>query len=220
MKHTLLEDEAGELAAGYALGALDRSEARAFEEHLAGGCEACAAELKDFAALVPYLALAVPEATPPADVLGKLLSHISEETRGAQQQSYEADEQQAHAPKKPSSPSDLLVIRAQEGAWTETPDRGVFVKVLFTDPAQATVTSLVRISPGARVPRHRHKGVEQCLVLEGDLRSGGQVLGAGDYNCAMPGSIHEELTSTQGTLLLIVAPESYEVLEQGDRRLS
>jgi hypothetical protein len=43
------------------------------------------------------------------------------------------------------------------------------------------------------------------------LRSGGAVNFSGDYLCAQPGTIHEQLTSEQGALLLIVAPESYEV---------
>ena len=105
----------------------------------------------------------------------------------------------------------LLTIRAGEGEWEPTEDEGVLVKQLFGDPATGLHTFLVRMSPGARIPRHKHTGVEQCFILEGDLRSGGAVNFSGDYLCAQPGTIHEQLTSEQGALLLIVAPESYEV---------
>ena len=217
MKHTVLEDEFGELAAMYALGALGYDEARSFEEHLAEGCELCAAELKEFDAVVPYLALAAPEATPAPAVREKLIARVSEEAR-IEERAQTSTQEDSPAPAQTPSPHDFLIIRAHEGEWIETSDRGVFVKMLFADPKNATFTTLVRLEPGARVPMHRHRGAEQCLVLEGDLRSGGNVLNAGDYNCALQGTVHQELTTEQGALLLIVAPESYEVLEQDPNR--
>ena len=97
--------------------------------------------------------------------------------------------------------------------WRETKDRGVSYKLLFVDRERSTVTTLVRMEPGARIPAHRHLGLEQCLVLEGDLRSGSVGMSAGDFNCSLPGSIHDELATDGGALLLLVSPESYERLE-------
>jgi anti-sigma factor ChrR (cupin superfamily) len=68
------------------------------------------------------------------------------------------------------------------------------------------------MEPGARIPAHRHLGVEQCLLLEGDLRAGQLEMSAGDFNCSLPGSVHEDLTTEGGALFLIVAPERYETL--------
>ena len=74
------------------------------------------------------------------------------------------------------------------------------------------MTTLVRMEPGSRIRSHRHLGVEQCLVLEGDVRSGAIGMTAGDFNCSMPGSVHEELMTDGGALLLLVCPERYEPL--------
>lgn len=73
-----------------------------------------------------------------------------------------------------------------------------------------TATTLVRMRPGARRRSHRRLGVEQCLVLEGDVRSGDVAMKAGDFNCSLPGSVHEELVTEGGALLLLVSPERYE----------
>lgn len=202
MTHTQATDgtaeAACEMAVLYALGALDAEEARAFEEHLGGGCEACAAEVEGLADVCGALALAQPPRTPPTSAREKLLARVAGESRAAS---------------TAAGALDLLVVRAGEGAWVETSDPGVFIKQLFVDHEHDTYTTLVRMSPGARVPAHRHRGVEQCLVLEGDLRSVANILVAGDFNCAPAGSIHDELTTERGALLLIVAPESYEVIE-------
>lgn len=215
MKHTADDEEVKSLAALYALGALTQHEADAFREHLAEGCGACASELKEFEKVAAALAFASRPVAPPSDLREKLLASLNDDAAPVADAPAPAQmTQQSPSPEPAASGPDLLVIRAGEGEWMETPDEGVFAKQLFVDRERDIVTSLIRMTPGSRVPAHRHRGVEQCLVVEGDLRSGGVVLRAGDYNCAMTGTIHEELTTLQGNLLLIVAPESYEVLEQ------
>jgi anti-sigma factor ChrR (cupin superfamily) len=199
-----------ELAALYALGALEREEARPFERHLDEGCAACAAEVEAHAATCDALALAAPDAAPPSGARARLLERVSAEREGARPETSARPAPPAAAPE--TSVSELLVVRAGEGEWVETADAGVFVKLLFADREREMVTTLVRMSPGSRIPRHRHRGAEQCLVLEGDVSSGPHTLSAGDFNCAPEGSVHDELTSARGALLLIVSPESYEVL--------
>lgn len=208
--HTGTEDEMRDVAALYALGALGQHEARSFEEHLRDGCEECAAELREFESAVAALALAAPEAEPSPDVRERLLRRVADdETRrgpagGA--------ERRASLPPQFTRATDFLVVRKDEGEWFETPDAGVFAKILFVDRERDTVTTLVRLDPGARITPHRHRGVEQCLILEGDIGSGGTRLGAGDFNCAMSGSVHPEIYTERGALLLIIGPESYEAL--------
>jgi anti-sigma factor ChrR (cupin superfamily) len=107
----------------------------------------------------------------------------------------------------------FLVVRAGEGEWLPTGDAGVAYKLLFADPGRGTVTTLVRMQPGSRIRSHRHLGVEQCLVLEGDVSSGAIRMTAGDFNCSLPGSVHEELVTDRGALLLLVSPERYEPVE-------
>lgn len=227
MRHTTAEEELQGQAALYALGALDAEEARAFESHLAEGCAACEAELREFESVVADLAFAAPASEPPAGMRARLLALVSEEqgrNAHAGEQTRPADEE-ATADKKAAAEVEaaraarqmggagFLVVRAGEGVWRATADDGVSYKLLFFDRERATVTTLVRMEPGARIRAHRHLGLEQCLVLEGDVRSGGVEMTAGDFNCSLAGSVHNELTTEGGALLLIVAPERYETLE-------
>jgi quercetin dioxygenase-like cupin family protein len=193
MSHTTTDEEAAGRAALHALGALEGEEARAFEEHVAAGCAACAAELREFGGVVADLGLASPEAEPPPGVRSRLLALVSEEGGGGGGRGF-------------------LVVRAGEGEWLPTDDEGVSYKLLYADAERGTATTLVRMRAGSRIRSHRHLGVEQCLVLEGDVRSGAVAMKAGDFNCSLPGSVHDELVTDGGALLLLVSPERYEPL--------
>ena len=212
MSHTAAHEEMRELAALYALGALEAQEARAFEEHLAEGCIECAAELGEYESVAAELALTVAPVAPSAGVRERLLARVSEE-KGRREGGAES------APSQFTGASDFLVVREAEGEWVETSDTGVSVKLLFVDKERDTVTTLVRLAPGASISRHRHLGVEQCLVLEGEVHSGGLLLRGGDFNCAMRGSVHDEISTETGALLLLVSPESYEALGRGGESL-
>jgi anti-sigma factor ChrR (cupin superfamily) len=209
MSHTTVDEEAAGRAALYALGALEGDEARRFEEHLAAGCAACAAQLREFEAVAGDLGLAAPEAEPPAGVRARLLALVSEDGGGSGAGAVGGGGPSLSQDAAPG----FLVLRAGEGEWRPTDDAGVSFKLLFADRERGTVTTLVRMEPGARIRPHRHLGVEQCLVLEGDVRSGRVGMTAGDFNCSMPGSVHEELVSDGGALLLIVSPECFEPVE-------
>ncbi|HEX8845337.1 MAG TPA: cupin domain-containing protein [Pyrinomonadaceae bacterium] len=198
-----VNEEVEDRALLYALGALTQHEARAYREHLDDGCAVCCEELREFEDVAGLLGIGAPEAAPPARVREKIVESLGTQTRGDAQSSSLQE----------AAPPQSLTIRAGEGMWHETL-QGVFVKKLFADKKRGTVTTLVRMAPGARLPRHRHYGVEECLVLEGDVQAGEQMLGAGDYHCAMAESIHERLSTINGALFLIVGPRSYEALEQ------
>lgn len=235
MTHTTADEELEGQAALYALDALDAEEARAFEAHLKEGCAACEAELREFESVVADLAFAAPAAEPPAGARARLLALISEEPEqsaydetetlltteeegtperaaAASDRDGTAVDEPARAPQRAEGGAGFLVVRAGEGEWRPTGDAGVSFKLLYVDRERSTVTTLVRMEPGARIPAHRHLGVEQCLVLEGDLRAGGVEMSAGDFNCSLPGSVHEDLTTDGGALFLIVGPERYETL--------
>jgi anti-sigma factor ChrR (cupin superfamily) len=202
MKHMMAEDEAVEQAALYALGALTPEEARRFEEHLAGGCEVCRAELAPFEAVVSTLAFAAEEQAPPPAIRGKLLARLAAQRPGVP----------AESASQQTDGLRFLTIRAAEGEWREL-SPGVHMKQLFVDQATSTITSVYKMLPGAQVPMHQHKGIEQCYVMEGDCRINDEVLGPGDFTCAMSGSVHDTLHTQGGTMLLIVAQHGYEVLQ-------
>lgn len=195
MPHDLTE-EITERAALYALGQLAGEDALRFEKHLDGGCEVCAAELRAFEEIGAQLALTVFEAEPSVHVRESLMSKLAETQQSGR---VEALAQQP-------SPATTLTVYAEEGEWHELSE-GVFVKELYTDKKKGVVTSLFKMLPGARAQAHRHLGVEECLVIEGDFHVDDLILGPGDYHRAEEGSVHQHLYSTKGNLLLIISPE-------------
>ena len=200
--HRFSQQEMSERASLYALGALSQWEARAFEEHLAEGCKECAAELQSFEEATRSLALAVPEQEPPPRVRASLLSMVVEEKEKASSTAASREE-------RPS----LITLRADEGQWYKI-GPGIKAKPLFTDPQTGMVTTLLKMKPGASIPLHSHAGIEQCYVIEGDFHAANQQLGPGDFHVAQAGSTHETVYTMNGALVLIVAPASYEALEQ------
>ena len=96
-------------------------------------------------------------------------------------------------------------MRKDEGQWFES-SPGVLVKRLFENPETGTFTSLVRMLPGSIGTLHRHPGIEECIILEGDFHVAGSVLGPGDYHIAGAASVHDKPYSIGGTLLLIIGP--------------
>ena len=195
MTHDLTE-EITERAALYALGQLTAEDSLAFEKHITEECEVCAAELRAFEEVCAQLALTAPAAEPPVRVRESLISKLGQTNRPA---SVEASSQQA-------SSAETLTVYAGEGEWRELSE-GVFVKNLSVDEKKGTVTSLFKLLPGARVQAHKHLGVEECFVLEGDFHVNDLILGPGDYHRAEEGSVHQQLYSEKGNLLLIISPQ-------------
>jgi predicted ChrR family anti-sigma factor len=200
--HRFSDEEMTERASLYALGALSVWELRAFEEHLAEGCERCAAELRSFEEVTCALGHAAPQQAPPASVREKLLSSIAREKASS-----------PPAAHSDTSSSLLMTLRAEEGEWHQA-GKGIQVKQLFVDRQSGTVTTLVKMEPGARIPLHRHHGNEQCYIIEGDFQADNQSLGAGDFHCAQAGSVHEPVYTINGAMVLIVAPADYDALER------
>ena len=193
--------EMTDVAALYALGALSQNEARSFEQHLDEGCAECSAELDSFANTVKALAFSAPDEQPPARVRTKLLARMGK-----------SGYTQPEAAMNTSDANELVSVLASEGEWQEV-QNGVLLKRLYIDKTTGIATSLVRMQPGTALPIHQHLGVEQFFVIEGDCYVAGQTLGAGDYHRAEAGTIHETTYTVDGTLLLLIAPERYEVLD-------
>jgi anti-sigma factor ChrR (cupin superfamily) len=99
----------------------------------------------------------------------------------------------------------LVFVRASEGTWKGGPSEGVAIKPLFSDPARDTQTALVRMRPGARLPRHRHLTAEQFYMLEGDGHVADYVLRAGDFYQTVAGSIHDVTYTEGGCVFLLIA---------------
>lgn len=191
--------EMSDVAALYALGALSQDEARVFEEHLAGGCDICRAELGSFEQTVRAVGFSVVEAEPPARVRAALLASVSKSVPG-----------QPGEPARTVAHGLLVSVLASEGRWRQLME-GVLLKRLHVDKATGMATSLVRMLPGASLPAHQHAGLEQFFVIEGDCCVAGQRLTSGDYHRAEAGSTHESTYTVDGALFLLIAPECYDV---------
>lgn len=152
------------------------------------------AERQTFADVVSLLALSAPEATPSQNVRQRLLAHVEQN------------------PVVSACEPRAVVVRAYEGRWKQINEQA-FVKKLYVDPTKNRVTSLIKLLPGGRLTPHRHRAVEECFIIEGDYHINGEAFGPGDYHCALPGTVDQELYSEGGTLFLLVAPQAYEPLE-------
>ena len=190
-----------ELAALHALSALSQFEARAFDRHIADGCEVCVAELESFEQTVSALAFSAPEAEPSSTVRDELIARLRT-----------PDYVRTGDASRAVAADQFMSILAVEGEWREIQE-GVRLKKLYVDQKTGIATSLVRMMPGTALPVHQHLGVEQFFVIEGDCNVAGQTLGSGDYHRAEAGSTHETTYTTGGTLFLLIAPERYAVLD-------
>ena len=93
-----------------------------------------------------------------------------------------------------------LTVAHDEGRWRKI-GPGVEMKVLRRDDDSESI--LVRLEPGAELPRHGHTSDEECLVLEGEITLAGRLHRAGDYHLARRGSVHETAHSPSGVLMLV-----------------
>lgn len=53
--------------------------------------------------------------------------------------------------------------------------------------------SLMRIDPGAHMPRHSHRGQEYTLVLAGGYRDGDELFARGDFDAKSPSDQHQPI---------------------------
>jgi len=99
-------------------------------------------------------------------------------------------------------PSGLaLETLIQHGPW-EALREGVEVQYLHRVLTQP-VAALLRYQPGARVPAHRHQGVEFVHILSGSQRDAHGVYCAGSFKVNLPESVHDVI-SDDGCLVLII----------------
>lgn len=105
-----------------------------------------------------------------------------------------------------------LTVRTGAGDWQPLLE-GIECKVLRED--EASMSYLLRLAPGATLPAHRHEADEECVVLEGELRIGEQlIVQAGDYHLAKAGLLHAPITSDTGAVIFLrgTPPDSAHLL--------
>lgn len=186
-------------AALYAFQALDSAEARAFEAHLSEGCVLCRSEVEAFANVADELAFGATPVTPRPALRQRLLQTIAADSAPTQTL-FERD--------------GVLFARAAQLPWAEHSNvRGMQVKLLHYDASRGRRTQLVRMAPGTCYPPHRHADVEEIYLIDGDLTLCGIDMHGGDYCRALPGSVHEAISTEQGCLFLATNSEHDEFLQ-------
>jgi anti-sigma factor ChrR (cupin superfamily) len=94
----------------------------------------------------------------------------------------------------------LSVINTQAGNWRPGAGPGLNNQLLASAGDERTV--LVRWDAGTKVPVHTHAGVEETLVLDGEIEDEFHRYPAGTWFRAPRGSRHEPF-SREGALILI-----------------
>ena len=90
-----------------------------------------------------------------------------------------------------------------ESAWEEVAI-GISCKLLATDAEKDRVSMLVRLAPGVAYPPHRHAGVEELYLLDGELMIDDKTLSPGDYNRAEPGTGDQHVWSETGCTCVLL----------------
>lgn len=87
--------------------------------------------------------------------------------------------------------------------WREVAP-GIAVRILSTDAETDGVSMLVRLAPRTAYPPHRHAGVEELHLLEGELWIDDRLLRPGDYNRGEPGAVDELVYSETGCTCVLI----------------
>lgn len=81
---------------------------------------------------------------------------------------------------------------------------GITCKVLATDVKNDRVSMLVHLEPGVAYPPHKHAGLEELHLLDGELWIEDRKLLPGDYNRAECGTSDERVYSETGCTCVLI----------------
>src|SRR5512145_143626 len=193
-------DEAIDLLFGFGTGVLEKSERERASRLLAE--EPLAQDLfKDVERILHALPFTIQAQAPPALLQKRILKIIAQEHDAQKEAAVSGQMTAAGEQDQHPAAARSFTSRAEEGVWEETGLPGVSFKKLFVDRERDYITLLLRMRAGAFYPSHQHGGYEECLVLEGEVRSADVQLHAGDYQRMTGGSLHHPLQTEKGCLL-------------------
>lgn len=172
-----------ELVISHALGARDAGDRTVLQAHISV-CSECRDDLLTLDRLVGDFAFWPIDVLRPSPALWQRMSErIAVETGDAPPASA------AHAWAEP--------------AWEDVAP-GISCKLLATDTDNDRITMLVRLAPGIAYPAHRHAGVEELHLLDGDLWIEERRLSPGDYNRAEPDTEDQRVWSENGCTCVLI----------------
>lgn len=194
------------LAALQALDIMDESESRSIEEKLQEYPE-LQSELDAVETTIAAIAYTASLVAVAPDLKNRLFQRIAElDPTPAQEISSEPVSEPFTNTRSPH-----LIRKSRDVKWKSFGVPGISIGRLFTDKEKREITCLLRLEPGIQFPLHRHGGVEEIFMLEGDLVVEGEVCHQGDYIRSLPGSTHAPITLF-GCLLLVKSSVDNETL--------
>lgn len=96
----------------------------------------------------------------------------------------------------------LRTVRASDGGWVAT-SALTEMRALRHETSATHHTIMFRLKASGEIPAHSHRFEEETFVLEGEIEVGQDLMRAGDYQLAVPGSSHDTIRSRDGAVLLI-----------------
>lgn len=97
---------------------------------------------------------------------------------------------------------NFVTTRAHEGEWTQRTEH-IWQKILHQDADTGRKIYYLRCYPGAVIPPHQHDHDEHVLVLEGSFQIEGTTVRTGDTHFSRAGTLHSEISTAEGCLLLL-----------------
>jgi hypothetical protein len=177
------ERDHADLVSAYALGALPASEAAAMGAHISG-CGACQHDLATLRPVVESFAAWPTDVLRPSPSLWeRLAQRIAPETS------------------RTSTAPDHR--RRDEPEWVDAAP-GISFKLLATDTEASRVSMVVRLAPRTYYPPHRHAGVEELHLLDGELFVDQRKLYPGDYLRSESGSVDHRVWSEAGCTCVLI----------------
>lgn len=174
-----------DLAALYAAGALEPSEVAAFEARVAAGDGAYVEALAEVRPALDAMLRGFEVAPPSAELSDAVMARVRAHAAGTDHD------------------ASVLVSRREHIQWRATGLPGVKSHTLLADKKNNRRTVLLKMEPGSYIPDHDHAGIEEVMVLEGDLSIGSIKLGPRDYFCAQAGARHGEPRTEHGCIALV-----------------
>ncbi len=97
-------------------------------------------------------------------------------------------------------------VRADQGEWEKFSPR-IKMKVLRRETDGSSMSYLLKLEPGALLVPHKHAMDEECVVLEGEVMIGDELVGPGSYHLAPRGMVHQPIRSEHGAILFVRGKE-------------
>jgi hypothetical protein len=167
----------------HALGALPARDVAGVEAQIAA-CQECRQEAETLRPVVQsFAAWPTDVLRPAASLWERLARRVAGET--------------------PGEPALSAPPRWAEADWREVAP-GISCKLLATDTERHRVSMLVRLAPGTHYPPHRHAGVEELYMLDGELLVDDERFHPGDYRRGEAGDVDRRVWSETGCTCVLI----------------